>query len=370
MDRAYSSFNLTTCKPTSPDPGWWWGRGHPAPTCQVNRCIGWVLLVACFAWAAWVGIGSFTGRDVSALGSAPSMAALAGMALVQLAAAHILNLSAEISWIRPTAAWFIGLGGSVYAVGTVMHIRLAPGAWLVVAGALINLAGFMLLARMGARWGGARDLRLILAIFCSGLLLHAVVDLIVVTPNLLFVSHIGPEDGIRLRMLRLARAAGATLPVLALLHHGLAVRADPDSWAVRWGRVTMWGGAISMATILTAAGVIFPGLRLLLPIPALAVFVGTATGVRLARRHAGPFEIWGWLLIVLSMAGGLLISMVAFDGPLPPPDIIGDYNNFARQLIRQAHIYTILLGMAGIFISRELNRGCFAVSPLSGRRIP
>jgi hypothetical protein len=70
------------------------------------------------------------------------------------------------------------------------------------------------------------------------------------------------------------------------------------------------------------------------------------------------------------MAGGLLLGMVAFDGPLPPPRFLGGYGSFARWLIRQAHIHFIVVGVVGILISRELDCRRVAVSPSSEGRIP
>ena len=339
----------------------------PVATGQLNRDIGWILLVTGFVCAAWFGAGSFGWGDMPAPANDPRSASLLGMAVLQLAAAQILSRPARIVWIRPTAEWLIGSGAAVYALGTILAVRSTGGGWLIVAGALVNLTGFMLLAGTASRWACACDLRMILFTLAFGAVLLAVVELIVAGPSLLLAAPLGPEDGIRLRMLRLARAAGVTLPTLALLHHGLAVRADRRSRAVRWGRVCMLGGTILMAGTLTAAGVTSPGLRYLLPIPAIAIFVGTATGVCLARRHAHPLEFWGWLLILLSMAGGLLVGIVAFDGPVSPPDFLREYTDIVRRILRQAHVHAIVLGVVSVFISRELDRTDILVSPLHER---
>ncbi len=292
-----------------------------------------------------------------ALANDSRMASLMGMAVLQLGAAQILSRAARIGRIPPIVEWLIGLGAAAYALSTIPDIRSAGGAWLIVAGALVNLTGFMVLVGTVSRWASARDLRMILFIFTFGAVLLALIELIAASPSLLLAVPVGPEDGIRLRMLRLARAAGMTLPALTLLHHGLAVKADPSSRAVRWGRIGMLGGTILMAATLTAAGVTYAGLRFLLPVPAIMVFAGTVTGVCLARRHARPLEFWGWLLISLSMAGGLLIGIVAFDGPISPPGFIGEYTDVVRRFLRQAHIHAIVLGMASVFISRELDGG-------------
>lgn len=265
--------------------------------------------------------------------------------------------------VRAIAAWLTGLAAIVYAAGTILAARWAGGPWLILAGVLFNLTGLVLLSWPGVRGRHTRALRAILATFCVAMFLHIVIETILATPNPFLIGPIGPADGMRLRMLRLARAAVLTLPVLTLLHHGLAVKADPHSPAVRWGRTGMLGGTILMVATLTAAGLTRPELRFLLPIPAIAIFLGTVSGLWLARRHARPLELWGWTLIVGSMAGGLLIGMVVFEGPLPPPDFIGEYNALARRVIRQAHIYSIIFGVVSIFLSRTLDRRNFLFNP-------
>lgn len=346
-----------------------WQRGDPVgPEVpgRLNRSIGWILLVAGVASAPWLVPGSPTVRDVSALAGNPRIVALFGMAFVQLAVAQIQRLSVHVPWTRSAAAWLTGLAAIVYASGTILAARWAGAPLLILAGALFNLTGVVLVSWTGARWRGTRELRMILATLCVAMLLHVVVEAMLATPNPPFAGPISPEDGIRLRMLRLARAAVLTLPVLTLLHHGLAVKADPHSPAVRWGRIGMVGGTILMAATLTAAGVMCPELRFLLPIPAIAIFLGTVSGLWLACRQARPLERWAWFLIVGSMTGGLFVGLFAFGGPLPPPDFLGEYNTVARRVIRLAHIYSIIFGIGTIFISRELDRRNFPVRPLSG----
>jgi hypothetical protein len=124
----------------------------------------------------------------------------------------------------------------------------------MAAGALITLAGFALLAGAGEKRGIGRDLRRLLVIFCFGMLVLASVEFILVSPHPFLAIPLGPEDGIRLRMLRLAQAAGMVLPVLTYLHQGLAAKADAHNRAARWGQTSMRGGTILMAGALTAAG--------------------------------------------------------------------------------------------------------------------
>lgn len=349
--------------------GWNWQRGDsvgPEVPGRLNHSIGWILLGAGVASAPWLVPGSPTVRNVPAVAGNPGIVALFGMAFVQLAVAQIQRLPVHLPRTQPAGARLTGLAAVVYAWSTILAGRWAGAPLLLLAGALLNFTGLVLVSWPGVRGRDTREPRAILATFCIAMFLHVVVETMLAAPNPFLIGPIGPADGMRLRMLRLARAAVLTLPVLTLLHHGLAVKADPHSPAVRWGRIGMVGGTILMAATLTAAGVTRPELRFLLPIPALATFVGTATGVWLARRHARPLELWGWFLIVGSMAGGLLVGLFAFGGPLPPPEFLGEYNTVARRVIRLAHIYSVIFGIVTIFISRELDRRNFPVRPLSG----
>ena len=204
---------------------------------------------------------------------------------------------------------------------------------------------------------GNRDLlRLILPVICFGILLEAVMGLFKFNPQIFLPTYIGPEDGLRLRMLRLAGVAAIALPLLTLFFQGLSARADPDSRAVRWGGIGMLYGTIGMPAVLAAAGFTRIELRALLPVPADAILFGTLCGLWLSRQHAHPLETWGWFLIALSMGAGLLMGLYAFEAPLLPPNLVGGYNDYPRRLIRLAHVYCILLGFSAIFFSRVLEK--------------
>jgi len=113
----------------------------PVATGQLNRYIGWILLVTGFACEAWFGAGSFGRGDMPARANDSRTASLLGMAVLQLAAAQVLSCAARIVWIRPTAERLIGSGAAVYALGTILAVRSTGGGWLIVAGALLNLTG-------------------------------------------------------------------------------------------------------------------------------------------------------------------------------------------------------------------------------------
>src|SRR5260370_2658918 len=108
-----------------------------------------------------------------------------------------------------------------------------------------------------------------------------------------------------------------------------------------------------MPLILAVAAFTTVEAKYLLPIPAQATMWGTLAAAWLARRWARPLELWGWLLIALSMAVGLLMGMYAFDGPMPDPAFLGAYNDFPRRLCRLGHAYCIVFGLLCLFLARE-----------------
>ena len=334
---------LTACKPTSPNPGWWHAAGNLVPAWQPNRYIGWILLIGGLASATWL--------------DAATSSAVIGMAVLQLAAARTLILPSQTLSLRQPAAWFMGLGSLAYATGKTQPSNWAGSAWLVPAGALMCFAGFLLLLWKDIRCGAARDRKVILATICLAMLLAAAVELIGANLGLTLGTPVAPEDDLRLRMLRLAQVGVTMLPALTLLHQGLAAKGYPDTGSVQWPQVCLSVGTLGMPAILTAAAMTHTGVKFLLPIPTITLFAGTVSGLWLARRVARRLERWSWLLIALCMAGGLFMGMYAFDGPLAPPDFIGGYNDPVRRGIRLAHAYSIVLGVVGIVVSRELDSG-------------
>ena len=219
----------------------------------------------------------------------------------------------------------------------------------------------MLGADVAAR-PGRTGAKAILPILCLGMLLDAVMGLSRAAPAALPLDFLGPEDGVRLRMLRLARAAVTALSVTAFLYQGLAARVGPARPVVRGGQVALWVGVLCMPTVLAGAAFLSLEIKYLLPIPALASFAGAGAGFGLAVRWARPLEAWGWGLIAASMAAGLLMGLYAFDGPLPAPAFLGAYNDWPRRLSRLGHAYCILFGLLSIFLARAapVGRGAAA----------
>ena len=66
-------------------------------------------------------------------------------------------------------------------------------------------------------------------------------------------------------------------------------------------------------------------------------------------------EFAGWLLVCASMSVGLLLGSFSFGGPLPTPDLVGDYNGLPRILLRDGHVMLLSIGMIGIAIAATRN---------------
>ncbi len=199
-----------------------------------NGFIGRILLVAGFIWAAWLDPWSLSQRDPAVLAGSPRMAArqaqavVLGMAFLQLIVAGAVAGNAR-AWPQRGASWLTGLGTLLYTAGYALASAWSPSVWLIPAGALLNLGGFALLLAQLGRGGSPRIWRLVLPVICLGMLLDVVMGLFTVNPEQFLPAYLGPEDGVRLRMLRLARAAAIALPVVALFYEGLAARGPSSS---------------------------------------------------------------------------------------------------------------------------------------------
>jgi hypothetical protein len=187
------------------------------------------------------------------------------------------------------------------------------------------------------------------------MLIDAMMALFAADPVLFLPGFIGAEDGVRLRMLRLARAAIIALLLLTLLYQDLADDGGAHGRLVRGGKLLLVIGAVGMPLTLCLAVFTWLGLKTFLAVPAVAIFAGVLAGIWLASRLKRPSEVWGWLLIAIAMAAGLFMGTYAFDGPSPTPDFLGAYNAFNRRLSRLAHGYAIILGLLSILLARELN---------------
>jgi hypothetical protein len=320
------------------------------------------MLIAGFAGAVWLDPWSLSEHDPSVLVGSPRMAArhaqavVVGMAFLQLLVARELLTGGFPARVSRLTSSLSGLGALLYTAGYLLHPLWSEGAWLSTGGALMNFAAFGVLSCAGSGWQGRTALRIVLLILCFGMLIDAIMGLFAAHPGLFLPDFLGREDGVRLRMLRLARAAVIALSLLTLLYRDLAARACPGHRFVSWGGVALLLGALGMPLILSVAAFTSVEVKILLVIPAQATFWGTMVGVWLAQSWARPLELWGWLLVAVSMAAGLLMGLYAFDGPLAAPAFLGAYNDYARRLSRLGHAYCIVLGLLSICLARELEK--------------
>lgn len=356
--------------------------------------MGWGLLLTGFLSAAWLDPWTLAETSPANLpGSAleaarMAQAVLLAMAFAQLAVAEALARASFRPFVRRWAPPLTAAGALIYALGYAVTIERTGGEWLIPLGALLNFAGFGMLAggegraddaqppggtRPASRQVDARSIshqplaisqfttHIVLGVIAFGMLLDAAVGLSILAPDVFRPEFIGPVDGVRLRMLRLARVAAIALSVLVMIWPGAEVRErmeerkngrkEASGW-VRWGWMGLLIGAVGMPLVLTTAALTDLRFKYLLPIPADAVFLGTLAGAWLAMRQRRRLEAWGWSLIAGSMVVGLLVGGYAFDGPLRSPEFMGAYNDFTRRVTRLGHAYCIVLGLLTIFVAR------------------
>ena len=317
------------------------------------RTAGWSLLAAGFFGAAYLDPTAVL--DPALAAAEHRNIALIGFAFVLLSLAEMKRQGA-LSAARRTAAWWLIHHGAIsYAAGCVVGLFFQPLLLLAPLGALGVVAGLaLLLSRTCAGWENC-ELRYLLWILLIGSALEVVLSFYGIVSEVLAASLADPNM-LPMQMLRLARAAAMTLPVLALLYRRLAERRALASAAASWGCLAIFAGAALMPAVLCLASWVDPKCKYLLPLPAMLVFFACSIAVRLAREAAGRAEYFGWLLIATSMGAGMLMGTYSFEGPLPPPKFVGDYADFARLLIRRAHSYGIVFGIAAIFAAREQER--------------
>ncbi len=283
------------------------------------------------------------------------------MGLLQLAMAHLLTTPAFDHVARRRAAVLTTVGACLYATGYGLGMFSLPFHGLVLLGAIINFSGFGYLLVVGPSGQYAGQIRIILPVVCFGMSLDFLAGLLPVMPDSWIVDHLGAADGVRMRMMRLARVAAIALSVLTLLYYGLLDRQSGERGRVtRSGGILMAMGAVGMPAILALASFTWLPVKYLLPLPATAAYLSACFGLYLASRRGNPLEWFGWGLIVASISIGMLMGFYAFDGPFHTPEFLGQYNDAPRRLSRVSHSYSIVLGMVSIFLAREL-----AASPSS-----
>jgi hypothetical protein len=178
-----------------------------------------------------------------------------------------------------------------------------------------------------------------------------------VTTELVDISSLGASDSLEQRLFRLGAMAAYAVPMLALLAAGepkenrapatnpiaiILLRLEPFLFAV---------GASTLATILLAAAFINKELAWLAPLGADTTVAACAAAAIRARSRSDSLAFAAWFVVCASMTVGLLMGAYAFDGPLPAPSFIGDYNAMPRMLLRDVHVIALSLGIVGIAIT-------------------
>ena len=250
------------------------------------------------------------------------------------------------------AVCLLSIGTTTYASGVLLASFASP-TWLLPAGTLALLTGIGLVWRMPVTDWNGHERRILGALLFAGVALDGALVLAALTPETAWTLYLGPPDGLRFRLLALARVAAMTLPALALLYQQAARRRVLASPAICWVCLALHAGAFLMPAVLVLAAVMHPSWKYLLPIPAFLVFVGVCGAARFARRRGRVLEHFGWLLMGSSMALGLAMGLYAFDGPLPSPGWVGAYGETVRTVLRQTHGLAIVAGMLLIFFAHD-----------------
>jgi hypothetical protein len=322
-----------------------------------NRTLGWILLLAGFVGAGLLDPWSASEKDPIHLPGSARMAArqaqavLLGMALLQLSLANILE---GYPWVAPVRvrASFLALAGTFfYALGYTLALLWPPGVWLVPYGALLNAVAFGLLL-FNCPPSVPSGAKVLLSTFLFGMVLDTALGLFAADPGKYFPHYLGTEDSVRLRMLRLARAASVALPTLAVLYGEFLRRDIQPEKVLKWAGIALIFGAAAMPVTLTAAALSFIEIKYLLGLPAQAALAGALAGAWFAWKNASLQEWAGWTLVAGSMTAGLFMGLYAFDGPFPDPSFLGGYLDFPRRLARLTHAYAVVLGISAIFLAR------------------
>lgn len=314
----------------------------------MNHVLGWLLVAAGFGWAVWLDPWSMRAPAAEVLAARQAQGVLLAMALLQLLVGRLLRGGFTSGPRARTVSLTTAAGALAYAGGYVLQLAWPNAGSLIVAGALLNAAGFGPLAVTAARQEVPPPVRIALGVLVFGTLLDAVMGLRGVLPAA-FPAYLGAEDEVRLRMLRLARVAAIALPVQAILFQETADRAG-GTRLVRWAGLALAVGALGMPLILTSAAFGPAALKYLLPLPADAVLFGSGAAAWLAFRKERVSERWGWSLVFGSMVVGLLLGGFAFEGPLPAPAAFTGYLDPVRSLTRLGHAYAIVLGLLMLFL--------------------
>ena len=275
-----------------------------------------------------------------------------GMGLLQLVFQEFLELAGELTFRRMLAGLTMLGGAALYLLGALPYATAEIG----ILGTGILLLGFAAQSVEARRVKNAYPLPQIALLLAWGMGIHLLLALVGDYPEQFRWAELGPPEGLRLRMLRLGQMAAIALPVLAFLYEGIAEQETQHQAAMRWGRIGLLTGAAGMPLILVLAAFFSYDIKYLLTLPVGATVLGTWVAAWLAGKTSRS-EAGFWILVGLSMAVGQWMGTFAFDGPMAAPVWMQDYLTASRRVIRLAHTYGIMLGIAGIFFSRRAVQG-------------
>lgn len=64
--------------------------------------------------------------------------------------------------------------------------------------------------------------------------------------------------------------------------------------------------------------------------------------------------VLAWSSIVCGALSGLVMGLWSFDGPIPTPAWIGDYDSLPRRFLRLAHVAMFALGVLHMLVARQI----------------
>ncbi|MFQ6549435.1 hypothetical protein AADZ90_015885 [Aestuariibius sp. 2305UL40-4] len=80
-----------------------------------------------------------------------------------------------------------------------------------------------------------------------------------------------------------------------------------------------------------------------------SILAGETRAIRRSRAAA-----IAWCSILAGALSGGLMGLWSFDGPVPTPDWIGDYDSLSRRFLRLAHVAMFALGILHMLVARQI----------------
>lgn len=75
------------------------------------------------------------------------------------------------------------------------------------------------------------------------------------------------------------------------------------------------------------------------------------------REHAllAKSNAIAWISLSIGALSGLFLGLWSFGGPIPVPEMIGDYDTLPRRLLRLGHIAFFGLGILNLLLARQVS---------------